>query len=184
MASTKSVKAEVFALSNSQLAKFKALNPSDGFRNVDPEHLRGIIPKAPETYLGKCNTVLLITSGGTSYYSFGATIFRVDGNEIDQDQILVVVDREDPNVGRGMKLSHGDYPGRTSPQSPEFQTGLLVSGIPTTAPIPALPDKESGSLEELAGDERASFDYAEQFVGKYVKVALLMTKQAEDKDTE
>lgn len=77
------------------------------------------------------------------------TLKIISGDLVDiYDSIVVQVSGSNP-LTSGVLTQHGDWAGRTTTPEEAFWTHISSSGIGDCYPISELPDKPSGSLNEL-----------------------------------
>ncbi|MDA2928255.1 hypothetical protein MYX78_13680 [Acidobacteria bacterium AH-259-G07] len=180
MGRKKRIKIKEFNLRSDRIERLTKRWSPYTYKLENPDSVKDILP-VPDEYLEKCNRVLILSSGiGSSLY-YGATLFRIDRDEIDQDPFIVAFSNDDPISGQALQIHHADYPSRTAVQTREFQRGVVVSGVATDVRIPGLPKKDSGRIEELQGVERAGFDYAFQ---QAVRIAIVSTEKEQAEDDE
>jgi hypothetical protein len=125
--------------------------PEGSYLVVNPDEAGNLIPTLSKAHLAKADSVLIMCSGtnsGVAYYM--ANINRVENGtlQIDQDPLGFAVFENQPLVS-GCYIQHGDWMGRTIMPPDEFSEYVLSSGLGNCFPLPTLPPKSKGSIEEL-----------------------------------
>lgn len=118
---------------------------------VSPNEAGVLIPTLSKHHLSKADSVFIMCSGTTSgiaYYM--ANINRVENGTlmIDQDPLGFAVFENEPLVS-GCYIQHGNWMGRTIMPPPGFSQYILSSGLGNCFPLPTMPTKAKGRIEEL-----------------------------------
>lgn len=118
---------------------------------VTPNEAGKLIPTLSKPHLAKADSVFIMCSGtvsGIAYYM--ANINRVENGSlmIDQDPLGFAVFENEPLVS-GCYIQHGNWMGRTIMPPSGFSEYILNSGLGNCFPLPTLPPKPQGSIEEL-----------------------------------
>jgi hypothetical protein len=136
---------------NEDLSQLSQECPEGTYIVVSPIKARKLIPTLSESHLEKADSVLIMCSGGDnglSYYM--ANINRIENGTllIDQDPLGFVAINNQPFVS-GCYIQHGDWMGRTIMPPNGFRENVLSSGIGNCYPLPTMPSKTNGRIEEL-----------------------------------
>ena len=125
--------------------------PAGSYLIVTPDEAGNLVTTLSEAHLAKADSVLIMCSGtksGVAYYM--ANVNRVENGtlEIDQDPLGFAVFGNQPLVS-GCYIQHGNWMGRTTAPPEGFSEYLLASGLGNCFPLPTMPSKRRGSIEEL-----------------------------------
>lgn len=138
-----------FDISDQNRDEWETLCPSNEYRILTAGELPRILPS---DLTNKFDSVFVMASGsaatGSVYYMANGNRVDFKDNAIDQQPFGLAFVGPEP-IPSGCLAHHPDYEGRTTPIPSGFLDRVTASGVGLRLPLSELPDKESGSIDEI-----------------------------------
>ncbi len=142
------MKFDWFDISDQKRSDWAMLCEPGCYKTIERSGLPDILPEALKE---KLDSALIMASGtltGTVYYVVNANRVDYKDGAIDQQPFGLAFVGDDP-IGSGCLVQHGTWSGRTTEPPEEFWQVIEESGIGHRFPLPELPEKPYGKIEEL-----------------------------------
>jgi len=128
------------------MEKWLEIAPRFSYKVVPPAEFP---PWLPSTWLSKCNSATIATSGNEEVdvaIFFG---YRVDGLNLDEHPYICTYNKITDAYESGF-IDHADYVGRTTPFPKDVLTAMSLSGIQADIKLHRHPDMPTGTLDDLS----------------------------------